>query len=172
VPSTNYGGSTGGTGGGYSGGGVGSNATGQVSQVAPTIESFLGADTQYQSQLAALNKALADYQAQMGMQSNQYQTNYASNLNQLGTDRKVGMDDQMNDYTGRGLFHSGLFGKAAGDLSTQFDNRQSDLSRARADFLANLGLDFNNFRSQQNITSQQAKSDAISRRAAQYGTLA
>lgn len=176
TPSTSYSGSSGG-GGGYSGGGggVGTSSTGQVSTMAapaPSIEAFLGSDASYQAQVAALNKALADYQAQMGTQQNQYNTNYASNIAQLGQDRTVGLADQQNDYTGRGLLHSGLYGKAAGDLNTQFDTRQSDLARARADFLANLGLDFNNFRSEQNLTQQKAKQDAIARRAAQYGALA
>jgi hypothetical protein len=166
------------SGGGYSGGsgGVGISSSGQVSNVAPapipSINQFLGADAGYQSQLAAIQKALADYQAQMGTQTNQYETNYASNLNQLGQDRTLGLADQQNDYTGRGLLHSGLYGKAAGDLTTQYDTKQADLGRARSDFLANLGLDFNNFKSQQDITGQRAKQDAIARRAAQYGVLA
>lgn len=161
VPSRTY--SSGG------GGGVGANATGQVSVPVPSLAAFLGSDTGYQSQVAALHKALADYQAQMGMQKNQYNTNFAANISQLGTDRTQGMANQQNDYTSRGLLHSGLYGKAAGDLTSQFDQRQSDLERARADFLANLGLDYNNFRSQQNLTAQKAKQDAIARRAAKYG---
>jgi len=164
------------SGGGGGGGGVGISSSGQVSNVAPaappSLDQFLGSDSGYQSQLAAIQKALADYQAQMGTQKTQYETNYASNLNQLGQDRTMGLADQQNDYTGRGLLHSGLYGKAAGDLTTQYDTKQSDLGRARSDFLANLGLDFNNFKSQEDITQQRAKQDAIARRAAQYGVLA
>jgi len=175
TPSPSYGGGGGG-GGGYTGGGgaVGANATGQVSAAAPapSIDAYLGADSGYQAQVAALNKALADYQAQMGVQTNQYNTNYAGNVAQLGQDRTQGLSDQQNDYTGRGLLHSGLYGKAAGDLGTQFDTRQADLSRARSDFLANLGLDFGNFKSEQNLTQTKAKQDAIARRAAQYGAIA
>lgn len=172
--------SSGGGGGrnyGGGGGGVGSNRTGSISNYAPpppppappTLEAFSAKDSTYQSQLAALKKALADYQAQQGQAKTQYLTSYAGDRKTLGENRTQGLDDLGNDFASRGLLQSGLYADSLSDLNSDFDKRQSALDQARAAFLASQGSDFTNFTSEQQLAQQKALQEAAARRAAQYG---
>lgn len=174
---TNSGGGGGGRSYGGGGGGVGSNRTGSISSYAappappapPTLEAFSAKDSTYQSQLAALKKALADYQAQQGQSKTQYLTSYAGDRKTLGDNRTQGLDDLGNDFASRGLLQSGLYADSLSDLNADFDKRQAALDQARAAFLAQQGSDFTNFSSEQQIAQQRALQEAAARRAAQYG---
>lgn len=144
----------------------------------PSIDEFLGSDTGYQEQVAALQKAMADYQGQMGQQKSQYGVDYSAKVNELGFNKdrnaaggayKDALRGTENDFASRGLLNSGLFGQADADVTNQFGRRQGDLDRAQSDFLSGLEQAFTNFQSEQGLTSQRAKNEAIARRAAQYG---
>jgi hypothetical protein len=171
--------SSGGGGGGYSGGSTGSNSTGQVSSLAapttppiPTESAFLGKDSTYLAQMAAMNKALADYRAQMGQSQNQYNTDYASRLNDMNINRQQSLENQADDFASRGMYVSGVYGRDRSDLLGQFSRRQADMDTSRANFLAGLQNDYSNYQSDQQVSMTQAKQDALSRRAAQYGLTA
>jgi hypothetical protein len=114
------------------------------------VNQYLGSDTTYQSQLAAINKALADYQAQMGADANQYQVAYGQNVHDLGVNRDKSIYDNTNDFAGRGMFHSGLYGKASGDIVNDYTNQQ---------------MQFGNYNAEQALAQQRAKQEAINRRA-------
>jgi hypothetical protein len=172
-----YGGGGGSRGYGGGGGGVGSNRTGGITGYAappappapPTLEAFSAKDSTYQSQLAALKKALADYQAQQGQAKTQYLTSYAGDRRTLGENRTQGLDDLGNDFASRGMLQSGLYADSLSDLNSDFDKRQAALDQARAAFLAQQGSDFTNYQSEQQIAQQKALQEAAARRAAQYG---
>lgn len=162
---------------GYSSSSTGSNSTGQVSTLAapppvpsiPTTTEFLGKDSTYLGQVAALNKALADYRAQMGQSQGQYNTDYASRVNDLNINREQGLVNQAEDFASRGMYTSGVYGHDRSDLLGQFSRRQADMDTARANFLSGLQSDYSNFQGDQGITLAQARQDALARRAAQYG---
>lgn len=176
--------SNGGGGRGYGGGTaprISSNPYGSVSTVQPmavapppaptmpSVDEWLSGDSTYQSQLAALAKALTDYQAQMGQQKTQYGVDYGAKVNELGLARGNALKDLENDFASRGLRQSGLYFDNQTEMNGQYDRRQSDLDRAKTDYEANLATAFSNFQTEQNLTSQRAREDALAKRAAQFG---
>jgi hypothetical protein len=134
-----------------------------------SINDWLNQDTTYQAQAAALAKALTDYRAQMGQQQNQYSTDYATRVNDLNINRGRSIEDQQNDFASRGQYFAGTYGKGYSDLVGDFARRQSDMDTARANFLANLSTNLNNFQDQQGVDMTSARQQAIERRAARYG---
>lgn len=135
----------------------------------PTEDEWLGGDTAYQSQMAALQKALADYRSQSNQQQTQYGVDYSSKLNELGLAEKQGIKDLENDFASRGLLQSGLFDNNRIELGSMFDRREGDLARAKADFEANLATALANFETENNLTGTRARQEALARRAAQFG---
>lgn len=168
------GGGGGGGGGSYSyggGGGIGSNSIGSVAAPAPvpSLQQFLGEDDTYQTQVAALNKALANYQSQMGERTNEYNTDFARRLSDLNLTEQRNTTDQAEDYAGRGIYRSGLYGKALGDLASDFDRREGDMNLAKQQWLAGVNRDWTNYQEENNLSQVRARQDAIQRRALQYG---
>lgn len=167
----------GGGGGGSYGGGVGSNSRGYISAIStpkpppapPSLAAFLGHDTTYLSQQSQLRKAMADYLAQQGQARNKYQTGFLGNMDTLKKSRTEGLTNLENDFASRGMLTSGLYADSMGDLNSDFDKQQSDLEKARAEYLAQLASDLTNFKSEQTLTTEKAKQEAAARRAAQYG---
>lgn len=134
----------------------------------PSINSYLG-DPTYQSQLAAIRKALADYRSQALVDRNQYGVQYLRNVNELGINKDRAVRDQKEDFASRGLIGSGLFAKSAGDLLGDFTRQRTGLDTARGDYLSNLQRDIGNFTTEQNLAAQRARQEAINRRALRYG---
>jgi hypothetical protein len=166
--------SSGGGGSSSSGGGGGGGSSYAAPAAAPaappmTINDWLNQDSTYQSQEAALKKALTDYIAQQGVAQNQYTTDYATRVNDLGIQKTRGLEDQGNDYASRGMYLSGVYGKDLSNLVGDYARRQSDMDTAKSDYLANLATDRGNFQDQQQLTETNAKQNAIQRRAAQFG---
>jgi hypothetical protein len=162
----------GGTYGGYptGGGGTGSYGAASLPAAPPmNINDWLNTDSTYQSQLSALKKALADYRAQQGQAQNQYNVDYTGRTRDLGQQKTRGLEDQGNDFASRGLYFSGVYGQDMNRLVSDYARRQSDMSTARSNYLANLNMDLSNFNDQQQLSTTKAKQDAVNRRAAQYG---
>ena len=171
---------------------ISSNPTGQMSTTMvqpaavappampsiPTEDDFLGGDTTYLSQQAALKAALENYMSQMDQQKSQYGTDYTAKVDQLGYDLndpsnargmfKRSIGDQENDFASRGLLQSGLFGNARDELNSDFQSRANDMLRAKTQFETGLGTDLTNFQSEQGLTLDRARADALARRAAQF----
>lgn len=135
----------------------------------PSIDQFLAGDATYKSQADALAKALADYQNQGKLQTDQYTGTYDQNARQLKLDQKDAETNINDDYASRGLLNSGVFAKAFSDLQNQYADKQKSLDTDKANFLANLASATSNFQSDQQLQLEKAKQDAINRRAAQYG---
>lgn len=163
---------SGGGGGGGGGGGLSSTAAGAIGSpsipAAPSINDYLSGDDTYQSQQAALIKALANYRSQMGERQDEYTADFTRRLGDLNLAETRNTADQADDYAGRGLFISGLYGKARGDLERDFDSREGDMNMAKGQFMAGLNRDFTNFNEENNLSKEKAKADALNRRSLQY----
>lgn len=129
------------------------------------VNQYLTNDTTYQSQIAAINKALGDYQANEGAAEGDYNTSYAQNRYDLSKANTQASSDQADDYASRGLFRSGLYGKAYGDAQSDYASKQSSLDQGRQTYLGGLQRDMSNYISSENLSQQQARQDAINRRA-------
>lgn len=165
--------SSGGGGGGGGGGYATSNGMGNMSLAAPAppvpdINSFLSGDDTYQSQQAALIKALANYRSQMGERQDEYNADFTNRLGDLNLAENRSTTDQMDDFAGRGMYISGLYGKARGDLEQDFNHREADMNMAKNQFMSGLNRDFVNFQEENDLAKQKAKSDALQRRSLQY----
>lgn len=151
---------------------VGNSSTGVISPTAPvqpSVDEWLANDAAYKTQSDALTKAWADYQAQKGLSESQYRTDYTSKVNDLSKTRDLAGQDLENDYAARGMLNSGQYAKAYTDYTTEYDNRQKQLDTGLSDFLANLLSQSQNYKSEQDLTAEKAKQDAIARRAASLG---
>lgn len=135
----------------------------------PDIESFLGADSGYQSQLAQIAKALTDLQADITRRTGTVETQYGDSNRALEDQKIRDLKSLEEDFAARGLIKSGLYGTAVGDYQTEFGQRVSELARNRADALALLTQEQGQFTSQQELAKQQAREQALQKRSSQYG---
>lgn len=130
---------------------------------------YLAGDTTYQQQLSDYNKSKADYTANYNRQSGIVNRDYAESqrtLNRQGAQDRI---DQQNDFAGRGILHSGVFATALGNYNTDFNSRVKQLTTGKTDQLGDLGAQKSSFLRQLQIEQNNAREDAIRRRAAQLG---
>ena len=181
TPPVAYGsaGGSGGSYGGYSGGGgggLGSTSGGQITTSAapkppprpPSLADFLQSDATYQQQVSALDKARADYLAQQNKSRTSYLADYTGDITKLGQNRKDALMSLEDDFASRGLIRSGLYADNMADVNKDFDTKQADLDKAKADFLAGLASSLANYDSEAAINRTKAKNDAAARRAAGF----
>lgn len=129
------------------------------------INQYLTNDTTYQQQMAAIQRALGDYQANSLQQENSYNTGWAQNKADLDEQKRVGVMNQGEDYGSRGMLRSGLYAVDNADLLNNFASQYAKLDQGRADYLMNLHQGVGNYVTSQQLAQQQARQDAINRRA-------
>lgn len=173
--------------GAYGSGGTGFGAGGAAATVAPAVDtgSYLGGDAQYQLQLAALQKAASDEQADITKQTGDYTTQYTDALKQLGYDQPVdptgqgawefgdtntaagrAFQNQQNDFAGRGLLQSSGYATANDNLTRSLNDQLTSTNTAKQSFLDTLAQQQRTFLSDNQNQVQQAKIDALARMAA------
>lgn len=133
-----------------------------------SVDQWLARDTAYGQQKTAYEKALADYAAQMKGEQDKYTSEYKASTDKLGVDRKVGQEALTDDYAGRGMIQSGVYGDALKDYQTEWDTKASDLERAKNAYMSDLVLGQTNFKSEQGTYMTKAEQDAMNRRAMRY----
>lgn len=181
TPSTNSGG---GGGGGYGGGGGGGGAGGvaPMAMAAPVMseQDYLSGDSAYQAQVAALARALQDFQSDDTAKRSQYTTDFGTTLKNLGYDEGTkhwATDDtntsagrayqnQSNDYAGRGLLQSSLYGSAVDNLMRSLNDQYTGINTAKTNFLSDQDRALSSYKNQNTLDSQQARAEALARRAA------
>jgi len=134
----------------------------------PSIEDYLGLDTGYLGQMQQLQKALSDFQASQLQQQNQFDVDNTRQLRDLGIQQQQQQDSLQEDFAARGLANSGAFADALGQLNQGFLGQQTDLNTGRSNFMSQLEQALQDFQSQQNMAQQQARQDAIGRRAQKF----
>lgn len=156
--------------------------------VAPAPTSgWLQQDATYNAQLAALMRALQNREAGFVQQRSAYDTDFNQGLHDLGWNPGVGgapgqwnMTDrlttsgkanqsQLGDFASRGMLQSSGYGEAKDNLNRSLNMSLTDAERQRQNFLDSSQLDETTFKDQNLLQQQQAKADALARRAAQYG---
>lgn len=173
--------------GAYGSGGTGFGAGGAAASAPVDSGSYLGGDAQYQLQLAALQKAAADEQADITNQTGQYNTQYTDALKQLGyeqpdptqanaqgawefgdTNTAAGraFQNQQNDFAGRGLLQSSGYATANDNLTRSLNDQLNSTNTAKQSFLDTLAQQQRTFLSDNQNQVQQAKIDALARMAA------
>ena len=129
------------------------------------INKYLTNDTTYQSQIAALNKALGDYTANANQSETQYNDQYAQNAYDLGQEKTTSGIDQQNDFASRGFLRSGGYAVADSERLNKYASRQTSMDLGKQAFVQNNHSDLANFQSSNALAIQAARQDAINRRA-------
>lgn len=133
------------------------------------LDKWLAGDVTYQQQLADFNRALAEYNATYDRQRSMTNRDYGESQRALNLQGTQDRADQQNDFAGRGILHSGVYAKALGDYNTQFQLRKKALTTGMNDKLGDLAMQKKNFTTQTSLEKNNAKQDAIRRRAQQLG---
>lgn len=132
-------------------------------------QKYLAGDTTYQQQLSDYNKSKSDYLANSKRQTSIVNRDYAESSRSLNRQGAQDRLDQQNDFAGRGILHSGVFAKALGDYNTDFNSRVKALTTGKTDQIGDLGAQKTSFLRQLMLEMNNAKEDAIRRRAAKLG---
>lgn len=135
----------------------------------PSYTQYLNGDTTYQSQVAQLRQAYANYLASQNNEKTNFENTYALNRKNLTTERGRALTDTTDDYASRGMLQSGLYGKAYADRGADYSQRQAALDTERQAFKGDLATNLSAFQGEQNSVLTSAKQEAIARRAAKYG---
>lgn len=154
----------------YTGGGVSSNvAPAQAAPAAPDLNTFLNQDADYQNQLAQFANNLAQFMADATRRQGIIESDYGTSKKAMDDQKVIDLNNLEADYGARGVLRSGLYGKAVGDYNTEFGNRATDLLNKEKQGLGALDQERSRYQTQNTLQSQQAKEQAIRRRAEQYG---
>lgn len=133
------------------------------------IEAYLRGDSTYQGQLANFNKSLADFQSEQGLARTDYDTNYQNTYRDIGLARDDALGDLENDFAARGLLHSSMYNTETGDLRNQYQNQYTDLGEQKTSYMDQLVQDLSRFKNEQTVAQQNARAEAIRRRAEKQG---
>lgn len=146
-----------------------------------------GADSAYAAQMAALMKALQGYETDITAQRGKYDVDYGSTLKNLGwmkddpatkdvdesgwnfndqnTAAGRSFTNQQNDFAGRGLLQSSLYGKATEDLKRSLSDQKGGIDTSRGNFMSDLERQLGAYKNENTLSQQQARAEAIARRA-------
>lgn len=172
--------------GGGGGGGVAPDAQIGAGPVGGD-DDYLAGDSSYQLQLAALMKALSDGNADFDAQSTRYTGDYNDALKGLGwmqddpatadvNESKWNFDDtntaagrafqnQNNDFASRGLLQSSLYGTANDNLTRSLNDQLGSVNTAKTNFFDDLTKKRTGLASDNQLSQQQARAEALARRA-------
>lgn len=159
-------GSGGGGGGGFGGGGGGSFSA--PKPVIPSIAAYLGTDSTYQNAVSGGKRTLADYLSELTRRRGEAGTQYKQTLGTMGRDHTQQLDQLRQEYASRGLINSGLFGQKNSDFEKQYQDQLTSLGQQQSGLLADLLSQQKNYQREYDLALQQAKQEALARRAAQY----
>lgn len=135
----------------------------------PSVNKYLGGDSAYQSQLAQLTKQLEQFKAGNLEQRDYVKQDFNKAKNRMGMQRTEDQGRLQSDYASRGLVNSGLYTGAVGDYDTKYQQQLGDLSTDKQRSLADLIGSLQQYVTSNQSAEQNAKQEAIRRRAAQYG---
>lgn len=151
-------------------GGTSSNvAPAAAVPAAPDLNTFLNQDSDYQNQLAQFANNLAQFMADATRRQGIIESDYGTSKKAMDDQKVIDLNNLEADYGSRGILRSGLYGKAVGDYNTEFNNRSTDLLNKEKQGLGALDQERSRYQTQNTLQQQQAREQAIRRRADQYG---
>lgn len=147
------------------------NQSGPIPQIGgpPDINQFLTGDTGYAQAMQQLQLLLQNFNADFTRRKGSLESDYGLSQKAMGDQKVKDLDLLEDDYSARGLVRSGLYGQAVGDYEREFNERMAQLARAQQEAMGMLTNEQSQFQSQQKLREQQAREEAIRRRAEQYG---
>src|SRR5512138_3579256 len=135
---------------------------------APDINSYLGTDSIYQQALSGGKRSLADYLSELNRRRGESTTQFNETKSSMERDSTQQLADLENEFASRGLIQSGLYGEEQGRFQQQFTDQLNALGQQQTGLLADLLSQEKNYRRENDLAMQQAKQEALARRAAKY----
>ena len=178
--------------GSYGGGGGGGYSV--AAAVAPprlSDDDWLAQDSQYKSAVSALEQKLRDFEVENTSTREKGTQDYDNSLLRLGwakpteeggtgswnqEDRSTSYGNayqgQMGDFASRGLLQSTLYDQARNDMLGNFNRQRTDMDTAQTNFLEELARALSSQKSDTQLGKDQARVQALARRAAAEGGMA
>jgi hypothetical protein len=157
----------------------------------PSVEEYQAKDAILAAALGALDKAMADYNAQYDADLKNYDRDYNEGLGNLGwqdldkgdpismgwnwndllTSSGKAYQSQLNDFANRGMLQSQGYADALALLERSLNDQKGAMDTARGDFRNEKDRGKSEFSNQDTLARQQARAESTSRRAAEYGVV-
>lgn len=134
----------------------------------PSINSYLGTDSAYQTAVSGGKRSLNDFLSELGRRRGEAGTQFNQTTASMEKDRVQQLDDLRNEFASRGLINSGLYGEEQGNFQEKFTEQRNALEQQQAALLADLLSQEKNYRRENDLATQAAKQEALQRRAAKY----
>lgn len=159
-----------GGGGGNSGGGGGGGGykSSKPKIKIPGVNDYLGMDSDYQNVIRGGKRSLTDFLSETGRRRGEAGTQYKQTKSSMERDRTRQLDEIRQEFASRGLIQSGLFGEEQGKFQQQFTEQMTALDQQQAALLADILSQERNYKREQDLQIEQAKQEALQRRAAKY----
>lgn len=90
---------------------------------------------------------------------------------ELATTRGKDLTSIADDYAARGMIHSGLYAQKRGDYETEYGKQLAETNRQKTKQYGDISAEKTQFTREQELQREQAKLEAIRRRAALSGSL-
>ncbi len=136
--------------------------------VVPSLASYLGTDSVYQQAVSGGKRGLADFISELGRRKGEATTQYNQTLSSMERDRTTQLDALRQEFASRGLINSGLFGEEQGKFQQQFTDQINALGQQQTGLLNDILAQEKNYRRENDLSLEQAKQEALQRRAARY----
>jgi hypothetical protein len=163
--------SSGGGGGGGSssgGGGGGGGGGGYTAPKAPSLSAYLGTDSIYQNQVSGGKRSLNDFLSELTRRRGEAGTQFTQTTGSMERDRVQQLDDLRQEFASRGLIQSGLYGEEQGKFQQKFGEQMTALQQQQTALLSDLLGQETNYRRENDLSLQNAKQEALLRRAQKY----
>lgn len=135
-----------------------------------TLADYLRRDIDYQDQLRGFDRTLAQFLSEATRQKGKIEGETQAGINKLGIQRGRDLTGIKDDFSGRGVLFSGMYGNRLGEYEQDYQTALGDINRQRANLLGDISAEQSRFKSEQQQAKEQAKKDAVRRRAAKSGS--
>lgn len=134
----------------------------------PTIAAFLAGDEAYQQSIRGGQRTLEDFLSELTRERGEAQTNFQQTQSALEVDRERQLQRLKDEFAARGLLQSGIYGEEQGNFQQDFMMQQERLQQSQSQLLQDLVAQETGFRRQGELDQENARQQALARRAARY----
>lgn len=149
-----------------------------MARVKGTPQDQLAGDSVYAAQVAALNRALQNFQANQALGADFQNQDYSKGLRNLGFNAGTGqydVEDKMQgyggatnaarqNYAGRGMLRSSGYGTTTANLNRSFNDQKSSMDQAQQNFKSQQARDAAQYEGEAKDAQLMAREAAIQRR--------
>lgn len=134
-----------------------------------TLEQYLRSDVDYQQQLRDLNRSASQFLSEITRQKGKVEGETAAAQKKLGTQRGRDLQSLREDFSGRGILFSGLYGGKVGEYEQDYQTALGDILRQKTGLLGDIAAEQRRYELEKKFTEEQSRREAIRRRAAKAG---